>query len=171
MASVFDPGSGDLSATNKPAALWELVQLLAKAELAILPADTRPNNITVAVDIEGRVATVTCTLPIGFNVDSSSGKMMVSASNYVDSSFDSGGGDLNSTHLPGALLEAFQLVSEAEQAIPVETRPNNVSGSFDLEIGSANLTMSLPIFPIVGSGGNIEIAAVDYLPSSGSNTI
>ena len=164
MTSLFNPGTGsDLVSTNKPGALWELVQLLAKAELD-LPADTRPNSITVSIDMEAKVANVAATLPIGFVIDSTSGRMVVTVNNYAAASFDPGsGGDLKSNQVPGALLEVFQIVSAAEQAVPGDNKPNNVSGTFDLDAGTATLTMALPITTVIGPGGNIQIAAVDYL--------
>ena len=78
--SAFNP-NGELHATNLPAAFLEMSQKLSAAELAV-PADTRPNNITIAVDVEGGAATVTASIPIAVTADAS-GRLVVSASDYL----------------------------------------------------------------------------------------
>ena len=71
----------DLESTNQPAALLELAFQLQASELTI-PEDTRPNNLTIAIDGEESTATVTATLPVTFALDAS-GKPVVTATDYI----------------------------------------------------------------------------------------
>ncbi|MEM7593291.1 MAG: hypothetical protein AAF383_17550 [Cyanobacteria bacterium P01_A01_bin.83] len=71
----------DLNSTNQAAALLELGFQLQASELTI-PEETRPNNVTIAIDAEESVATVTATLPVTFALDSS-GQPIVTATDYI----------------------------------------------------------------------------------------
>ncbi|NER26444.1 MAG: hypothetical protein F6J89_02155 [Symploca sp. SIO1C4] len=61
--SDFDNGSGELSSIHLAAALFEISQKVHAAEQAI-SADTRPNNLTVAIDLEASTAQIDATFPI-----------------------------------------------------------------------------------------------------------
>lgn len=74
------------------------------------------------------------------------------------------GDDLNSVHKPGLLLEAALSLQASELAIPAETRPNNVTVTFDSEAATATLTATLPISVAVNGTGQAVIQAVDYIP-------
>lgn len=77
----FNVGTGgELKGSHSPAAFLEMAQLLASAEQAVTP--TPPNNITIAVDLEGLLATVTATLPIVPSLDSA-GKPVMTATDYL----------------------------------------------------------------------------------------
>jgi hypothetical protein len=80
MPSPLIPGT-NIKSTNKPAGLLELAHLLQADELAV-PADTRPNNVTISYDAEAATATVTATLPITFSLDAN-GKPVATATDYI----------------------------------------------------------------------------------------
>ncbi|AFY54391.1 hypothetical protein Riv7116_1850 [Rivularia sp. PCC 7116] len=71
----------DLNSDNQPAALLELAFQLQASELTV-PEETRPNNLTIAIDGEEGTATVTATLPVEFSLDAS-GKPIVTATDYI----------------------------------------------------------------------------------------
>ena len=71
----------DLESTNQPAALLELAFQLQASELTV-PEDTRPNNLTVAIDGEESTATITATLPVTFALDAA-GKPVITATDYI----------------------------------------------------------------------------------------
>jgi hypothetical protein len=73
--------SGEIKSTDKPSALLELAQLVQAAELTV-PVETRPNNVTITIDGEASIATVTATLPVTFTTDST-GKIVVEATDYI----------------------------------------------------------------------------------------
>ncbi|MEM7554082.1 MAG: hypothetical protein AAF378_08275 [Cyanobacteria bacterium P01_A01_bin.84] len=79
MASPF--AQTDLSSTNQPAALLELATQLQASELAV-PEETRPNNLTIAIDAEEGTASITATIPVTFALDSS-GQLVVTATDYI----------------------------------------------------------------------------------------
>jgi len=167
MASVFTPGSGgDLQATHKPNAFLEMAFQLQTTEQSI-SADVRPNNITITADLEALTASVTGTLPIGTALNTS-GQVVVVASDYLvgltgNSGFNNGGGDLKSTNEPAAFFEMAQILHAAEQAVPAETRPNNITITVDFEAATASVAATLPIAATEGGGGAILLTAVDYL--------
>lgn len=68
------------TATTLEGQILELVREAQQAELAI-PADERPNNVTIAVDFEALQATLTVTIPITMS-DTSSG-IIVNAGTYL----------------------------------------------------------------------------------------
>lgn len=73
--------AGEIKSTDKPSALLELAQMVQAAELTV-PEETRPNNVTIAIDGETGTATVTATLPVTFTTDST-GKIVVDAVDYI----------------------------------------------------------------------------------------
>jgi len=77
MASPMTP----LFSIHKPAALLELALKLQTEELA-LPAETRPDNISITYDTESGVVTLAATLPTTFSVDAD-GKLVVTATEYL----------------------------------------------------------------------------------------
>lgn len=80
MSSPLTPGT-DIKSTNKPAGLLELAHQLQANELSV-PAETRPNNITISYDAEALTATITATLPITFSLDAN-GKPVATATDYL----------------------------------------------------------------------------------------
>lgn len=80
MASLLTPGT-DIKSTTKPAGLLELAHLLQADELAV-PAETRPDNISITYDAEAGTASVTATLPITFTLDAN-GKPVATAVDYL----------------------------------------------------------------------------------------
>jgi hypothetical protein len=80
MASPLAPGT-DIKSTNKVAGLLEIAQLLQAAELAV-PEETRPNNVSISIDLETGTASVTATLPVSAVV-SSTGTIVVAATDYI----------------------------------------------------------------------------------------
>lgn len=80
MPSPLDPAA-DIKSTNIPAGILELAHQLQAKEL-LVPADTRPDNITITYDAETSLATVTATLPIVFTLDAN-GKPVATATDYI----------------------------------------------------------------------------------------
>lgn len=76
----FNAGAGDLKATNLSAAFMEVAQIVAGSEQAI--AANTPNNVTLAMDLEGGTATITSALPIT-TVTDATGKVIVTAADYL----------------------------------------------------------------------------------------
>jgi hypothetical protein len=73
--------SGDIKSTNQAAGLLELATLLQASELTV-PEETRPNNVTIAIDAEAGTASVTATLPVTIVTDGT-GKLVVTATDYI----------------------------------------------------------------------------------------
>lgn len=76
------PFSGaELKSANKPSALLEMAFSLQASELSV-PEETRPNNVTISIDAETGVASVTATLPVAIVLDAA-GKPVVTATDYL----------------------------------------------------------------------------------------
>ncbi len=65
--------------------------------------------------------------------------------------------------LEGQLLEIVRELAEGELAVPVETRPTNVTIVPDFENLICNITVALPI-TLSGTGATISAVANPYLP-------
>lgn len=62
--------------------------------------------------------------------------------------------------------QAFEIAQEMqlkELAVPVETRPNNVSIDPDFEGLTMTISMTIPFTFTVGSAGKMEVVAGTYL--------
>ena len=79
MPSPFDKAS--FGSNNKPAALLEMALSLQASEAAV-PAETRPNNVSVTIDVETGEATIAATLPIGVSLDAY-GHAIITAVDYL----------------------------------------------------------------------------------------
>ncbi|NEO34266.1 MAG: hypothetical protein F6K36_28460 [Symploca sp. SIO3C6] len=167
MASVFDPGAGgDMSALTLPAAFAEAAHMLFAAETEIA-ADNRPGFISVTSDLSAATITVSATLPVTTTLNAN-GQVVVTASDYLQplgatSEFDAGGGELSSIHKTAALFEIAQKVHAAEQALPADTQPNNLTVAIDLEASTAQIDASFPITSAIGANSTIVLTVVDYL--------
>jgi hypothetical protein len=69
-----------LSATSLEGQALEVARLIQSAELAIA-ADTRPNNVTIAPDLEAQTVTLTITLPVVLS--GSGGAFTLTAGTYL----------------------------------------------------------------------------------------
>ncbi|NEP01252.1 MAG: hypothetical protein F6K58_21855 [Symploca sp. SIO2E9] len=167
MASVFDSGTGgDMSAVTLPAAFAEAAHMLFAAEQEIA-ADTRPGFITFTSDLSAETITVAATLPVTTTLNAN-GQVVVTASDYLQplgaaSEFDGGGGELSSIHKTAALFEIAQKVHAAEQALPADTQPNNLTVAIDLEAATAQIDATFPITSAIGTNSTIVLSVVDYL--------
>ncbi len=74
------------------------------------------------------------------------------------------GDDLKSTHKAAAALETAISLQSSELAVPEETRPNNVTITFDTEAATATVTMTLPIGFTTDAAGRVVVEAIDYIP-------
>jgi hypothetical protein len=74
---------------------------------------------------------------------------------------------LNSTHLPGQLLELFGIIQSAEladvDATTGEPKNDNIQVSFDTEAKTVTLSATLRVNPTSVNGG-VSYSAIDYLP-------
>lgn len=66
------------------------------------------------------------------------------------------------TSLEGQFMELAREIQELELAIPVETRPNNITITPDFEALVCNITVALPI-TLSGTGASITAVAAPYL--------
>lgn len=66
-AAVYVPGTGDLKSIDLPAAFLEMAIMTNLAEKAVVIDP--PSNVTIALDLENLVATVTASLPISMSVN------------------------------------------------------------------------------------------------------
>jgi hypothetical protein len=80
MASPLVPGT-DIKSVNKVAGLLEMAQLLQAAELTV-PEETRPNNVSISIDLEAGTASITATVPVS-TVISPTGTIVVAATDYI----------------------------------------------------------------------------------------
>jgi hypothetical protein len=71
---------GNISSTHKAAALLEIAASLQESELAV-PEASRPNNVSVTLDLEGQTASITATLPVSFAL--TNGKIETTATDYI----------------------------------------------------------------------------------------
>ena len=79
MPSPFN--GADLHSTHKPGGLLEMAFSLQASELSV-PEETRPNNVTISIDAETGIASVTATLPVAIVLDAA-GKPVVTATDYL----------------------------------------------------------------------------------------
>lgn len=66
------------------------------------------------------------------------------------------------TNLVAQMLEVAGALQSAELAIPVETRPDNISFTPDTEGGTITISATIPC-TFSSAGGAISFTAVDYL--------
>ena len=79
---MLSPFSGaELHSANKPSAFLEMAFSLQASELSV-PEETRPNNVTISIDAETGIASVTATLPVAIVLDAA-GKPVVTATDYL----------------------------------------------------------------------------------------
>ena len=168
--STFNPGTGGtLVSTTLPSAFFELCRVLNAAENSrngANPGLPAKQNLSVTISLDTGTVAVAGTFAIT-QVINASGVPTIVASDYLGSSYSAfvdGGGDLNSTTLPAAMLELGGLLAAAEKAVlPTQDQPNNVQVLYDLEAGNATISANLPFTTLAASSGNVEIQAIDYL--------
>lgn len=79
--SVFLPGTGgDLKSVTLPAALLEVAQ---KAQVAEQSLTVPKNNVTVSINGEGTVATITASIPIAMVPSATTGALQITAVDYI----------------------------------------------------------------------------------------
>ncbi|MBW4642926.1 MAG: hypothetical protein KME23_08010 [Goleter apudmare HA4340-LM2] len=168
--SVFDPGtSGTLKSTQIPQAFFELCRAVDAAENArngANPGLAPRTQLSTTVSFDTGTISVAATIPV-IPAIQSDGTIKVAASDYLGGSytaFDNGGGDLTSTNLIAAFLEAASLLAAAEKAVtPVDNQPNNIQIQVDLETGSATVSANMPFTTAAANNGDVVIQAIDYL--------
>ncbi len=69
-----------IQSDHLPAALAEIAFRLQAAELTV-PEETRPNNVSVTIDAEAGVASITATLPVTISL--SNGNAVIDATDYI----------------------------------------------------------------------------------------
>ena len=67
------------------------------------------------------------------------------------------------TTIEGQFLEIAAKIQELELAVPVDTRPNNMTLTPDLEGLVMNVTASIPITYSVDASANVVISSGTYL--------
>jgi hypothetical protein len=81
--------------------------------------------------------------------------------------FAPGSSQIKSVHVPGAFLEAAIALNKAEivrnAANPSVTAKNNASIVFNLESGTADISITLPVVSSVTGAGTVQYAPSDYL--------
>lgn len=74
------------------------------------------------------------------------------------------GTDIQASNVPAGLLQLAILLQKAEELVPEDTRPNNITVAFDAEENTASVTATLPISITLDGSGQPVVTATDYLP-------
>lgn len=169
----FTPGTGGtIKSTSVEAALLEAALLQQEAETAYAagapnPAITSPSTIAVNFFTGDNTAQIQFAAPITDTTDPVDGSIKIAVRQAVMvpvAAFAAGaGGDLKSTNMGGSILELIQKLSVEEGA---ETTPptNGVQTlAVDLDAGTINVTVQLPIDISVTATGSVAILADPYL--------
>jgi hypothetical protein len=171
--SAFNAGGGELTATNKVAALMELGFKLVKAEDAYNASSPQfpLNTAAMAVTTTNGSLTLTATLPVedirSGGVVGLKARNIFAGTTFGD--FNPGtAGDLASTDLPSAFFEMVMFVDDEEKKVRanvVQSQPKMVTHNIDLNTRIANVTAVLPIqTALTGTDGDIALKAIDVLP-------
>lgn len=168
--STFDPGTGGtLKSTQLPQAFFEICRALDAAEKdrnGANPGLPPKTQLSTTVSFDTGTIAVAATIPIISSIQTD-GTIKIVASDYLGgtyTAFNNGGGDLTSTNLVAAFLEAASLLSATEKAItPIESQPNNIEIQFDTEAGNATISANLPFTTDATTQGDVVIKAIDYL--------
>lgn len=167
--STFNPGTGGtLKSTTLPSAWFETVRLLNAAENnrnGANPGLTPKQNLTANISLDTGTIQVAATIPIEQTLVA--GVPQIIVNDYLGSAystFNNGGGDLDSTNLVSAFLEVSGLLHAAEKAVtPITDQPNNIQVTYDLEAGSATVAANIPFTTSADSSGKVLIDSIDYL--------
>ncbi len=168
--SVFAPGTdsngnpdGTLRSTNIPAAFVELAHLKNQQEVAASTADDPIENTTVQYSEETRQATIEATVNFTSSTDSTTGNVILAASNDLPSAvFAPGtGGTLKTTSYSGALLELAQKLANAENSVTPAVNNINITHSDEDKVSTINAT--IPYTSVIDASGKPVITVTDYL--------
>lgn len=168
---LHTPGTGATvkSGTYEAVAL-ELAELLQGFEEAANASIANPIN-RVAVNYDSdipKLANIQINMPVTLAVGTD-GSPKFDAAPFLPTApaYTAGtGGDLKSTNLEAATLEAFYALQGFEKetvAIGETAPPNNVNIQVNTETLIASITATLPISIAVNSAGKPEITAIEYL--------
>ncbi|MUL39312.1 hypothetical protein [Gloeocapsopsis dulcis] len=72
--------------------------------------------------------------------------------------------EVKSDNCVAALLETSMMLQNYELSVPEETRPNNITVTFDSEAGSATIAATIPVTITLDPTGKPVITAEDYIP-------
>ncbi|WP_414529117.1 hypothetical protein [Nodularia chucula] len=72
-------------------------------------------------------------------------------------------GLIKSNNKPAGLLEVALLLQKDELALPEDTRPDNVSVSFDTDAQTATISATIPITFELNPQGEFVATGVEYL--------
>jgi len=167
----FTPGTGGtVTSTTWEAASIELAERLQGYEELANAGVTNPiNRVAVNYDSDTpKTSTIQINMPVTLTLGTD-GAPKVVAAEFLPTPpvYAAGtGGDLKSTSLTAATLEAFYKLQALEKAtVPLgETAPdNNVNIQVNTEALTAVITATLPIGISVNASGKPEITAVEYL--------
>lgn len=169
----FAPGAGGtLKSTSVEAALLEASLLLQEAEEAYAlgtpnPLITSPSTIAANFFTGDKTAQIQFVAPITDTTNPTDGSISVAvnaAKTVPLVGFAPGaGGDLKSTGIAGAILELIQKLS-VKESLETTAPVNGVQNlAVDLEAGSVNATIQIPVTIAVTATGSVAIDAAAYL--------
>lgn len=167
MSVIVTTGSS-LKSTTQPAALLEACLFLDGAEKArngANPGIAPKNNMSITISSDDGVAQITATLPVDVTVLADGG-VKYGAKDYLGGAYAAftAGGDVTSDSRMEAVVQIASILSATEKLVqPAEDQPNNVQVESSSENGTITITASLPITTTIGSTGEVEIIAIDYL--------
>jgi hypothetical protein len=167
MSVILTTGSS-IKSTNQPAALLEACLFLDGAEKArngANPGIAPKNNISITISSDDGVAQVTATLPVEVTVLADGG-VKYAAKNYLGGVYAlfTPGGDVTADTRMEAVVQIASILSASEKLVqPLEDQPNNVQVESSSEAGTITVTATLPISTSIGTTGEVEIIAIDYL--------
>lgn len=155
--AAFDSTGSTLTSTTLEGAVMEACQLLQDAEAS---AGEVTNNMAVNYFSGDNVVNIAATMPFTQSVNANGSSQFV-GTDYLNAGNFTAGGGVGSSNLPGACLELLQKLQVAELAST--DNPNNVTITYDTEAGIATIAAEFGITFSVVAGGNVQIAATEYL--------
>jgi len=153
--AVFNPGTGG---TLKSTTL-ERVSL--EASMNLQNSETTTSGSKIAVNFFTGDNTVSIQAALPFTTTFMNGQVALTPTDYVGVPFANGGGDLQATTLPGAVLELFQRLQNTEKA--QTDAGNKVQITYDTEAGLATINAEIPVVYVVAADGSLSIVAESYL--------
>jgi hypothetical protein len=157
--AAFNPGAGGtLKSTTLEAIAVEAALALQNQERDKTTTDVTFNNIAVSFFTGDNVVTVQAVLP--FTASFVNGQVALRATDYIGVPF-TGGGDLQATTLPEAVIELFQRLQNVEKT--QAEAGDKVQVSYNTETGIATINAELPVSYSVAADGSVSVNAVSYL--------
>lgn len=149
-----------LTATNLA---WAMLEAAYKLQIAETALTVNPNLVTINLNDDTRLVTITASLPALFGFDAN-GNVTVTATNYASVSI-APNGDIKSDNVSALLLEMAQKIIDAEDAALASDATFAVRALLTMDANTETIAFSTTIpYSVVLVSGKPTITAVDYLP-------